>query len=161
MLPDIARSNWEQRKERLSTQRKQLIERLNEKTLLNRKAIEAKLNGKLSEEDFADTKAYISQTTEEIQKEIKSLDSERCTLEDLMADAEHDIVNLAKAWLNAGINERREIQNTLFPEGLRFSPELLLFEPGNKTLMASVSEMIDAIINGTDQEVFDGRGERI
>src|SRR6266550_867352 len=160
-LPDIARSNWEQRKERLATQRKQLIERLNEKTLLNRKAIEAKLNGKLSEEDFADTKAYISQATEEIQKEIKSLDSERCTLEDLMADAEHDIVNLAKAWLNAGINERREIQNTLFPEGLRFSPELLLFEPGNKTFMASVSAMIDAIINGTDQEVFDGRGDRI
>src|SRR6266496_2062767 len=34
-LPDIARSNWEQRKERLATQRKQLIERLNEKSLLN------------------------------------------------------------------------------------------------------------------------------
>src|SRR5207253_11195671 len=99
--------------------------------------------------------------TEEIQTQINSLDSERCTLEDLMADAEHDIVNLAKAWLNAGINERRELQNTLFPEGLRFSPELLLFEPGNKMLMASVSEMIDAIIREHPPKVKDGRGDRI
>ena len=96
-----------------------------------------------------------------IQEQLKALVSERFTLDDLMAEAKVSVVNLAKTWRNAGINERRELQNTLFPEGLRFSPQLLLFEPGNKTLMASVSEMISELIREHPPKVKDGRDGRI
>jgi site-specific DNA recombinase len=153
-LPDIAESNWEQRKERIAAERKQLTTRLNDETILNRKAIAAKLRGELLEEDFQAVKAHLAETMAGINDQLKALDNERSTLEQLIVDAEHDIVNLANAWLKAGINERRELQNTLFPQGLRFSPDFLLFEPGNHTLMKAVSELVTELIN-------DGRGERI
>ena len=78
-----------------------------------------------------------------------------------MADASDSVLNLAKTWLDADLARRQELQNTLFPEGLRFSNDLLLFEPGNKTLMASVSELLDTLAKGEDPEINNGRGERI
>ena len=48
---------------------------------------------------------------------------------------------------------RQELQNALFPEGLRFSNQVLLFEPGNRTLMASVSEMWAALATGEGLEL--------
>ena len=141
-LPTIAESNWKQRKERIAAERKQLTTRLNEGTVLNRKAIASKLRGELTEADFQAVKGHLEENMAGIDDQLKALDNERSTIEQLIVDAEHDIVNLARAWLKGGINERRELQNTLFPEGLRFSPDFLPFEPGNRTLMTAVSELV-------------------
>jgi site-specific DNA recombinase len=154
MLPDIAQSTWQQRTERITGDRKQLLTRLGEQETLNRKAIAAKLTGDLSPEDFTAIKQSITETKEAIETQLKSLDSERCTIEDLMAEARVSVMNLAKTWLKAGIAERQELQRTLFPDGLRFSADFLFFEPRNHTLMQSVSELVTVLVN-------DGRGERI
>lgn len=63
-------------------------------------------------------------------------------MEQLLADARRSAVNLAKTWLEADIERRHEIQAALFPDGLRFSPDLLFFEPRNHTLMQAVSELV-------------------
>ena len=63
-------------------------------------------------------------------------------------------MNLAKTWLDADLARRQELQNALFPEGLRFSNQVLLFEPGNRTLMASVSEMWAALATGEGLETW-------
>jgi hypothetical protein len=54
-------------------------------------------------------------------------------------------MNLAKTWLDADLARGQESQNALFLEGLGFSNQVLLFEPDNRTLMASVSEMWAAL----------------
>jgi hypothetical protein len=51
-LPNIARSQWEQRKERISEERRVLNTRLNDQKAVKQKAITAFLNGALSEEDL-------------------------------------------------------------------------------------------------------------
>lgn len=73
-----------------------------------------------------------------------------------MAAAAVSVMNLAKTWLGADLARRQELQNALFPEGLRFSNQVLLFEPGNRTLMASVSEMLAALAKGEGLENLDG-----
>jgi hypothetical protein len=47
----------------------------------------------------------------------------------LIADARRSVVNLAKTWLDADLARRQEIQTALFPDGLVFSPDFLVFEP--------------------------------
>ena len=64
------------------------------------------------------------------------------------------VLNLAKTRQRAGENERRELQNSLFPDGLLWSHENDFFEPGNLTVSMAVSELVDGLIK-------DGRVERI
>ena len=78
-----------------------------------------------------------------------------------MSDAAVSVMNLAKTWLDADLARRQKLQNALFPEGLRFSNPVLLFEPGNRTLMASVSEMWAALATGEGLENLDGGPSRI
>ena len=79
-----------------------------------------------------------------------------------MADAAVSVMNLAKTWLDADLARRQESQNALFLEGLGFSSQVLLFEPDNRTLMASVSEMWAALATGEGLENWlDGGPSRI
>ena len=105
---------------------------------MNRSAIEARIKGDLTAEDFEEMKAHIKGHTQDIEEQLESLSSERSTMEQIMSDAAVSVMNLAKTWLDADLARRQELQNALFPEGLRFSNQVLLFEPGNRTLMASV-----------------------
>jgi site-specific DNA recombinase len=153
-LPEIAAANWSQRKDRITSERRQLSTRLAEQTALNQKAIEAKLNGELSQEDFAVMKAAIAERTAAINEQLKSLESEQSTMDELLEASRIRLLNLPRTWQKAGVNERQEIQSSLFPEGLRYSPEVLFFEPGNHSLIADVRELVDELVKN-------GRGERI
>ena len=153
-LPDIAESNWKVRSKRIEDEQRTLQNRLNENNALNLRAIEARIKGDLSTDDFEKFKAANSKTNSDIEEQLKALQSECFTMAQLMVDARRSIVNLAKTWLEADLARRQEIQTALFPEGLVFSPDFLFFEPRNHTLMQSVSELVTVLIN-------DGRGERI
>jgi hypothetical protein len=160
-LPDIAASTWQQRKDRIEQEQRQLSARLNQEKSLNRSAIEARIKGDLTAEDFEDMKAHIKGRIQDIEEQLESLSSERFTMEQIMADAAISVMNLAKTWLDADLARRQELQNARFPEGLRFSNQVLLFEPGNRTLMASVSEMLAALAKGEWLENLDGGPSRI
>ena len=153
-LPDIAESNWKVRSKRIEDEQRILQNRLNENTAMNLRAIEACIRGNLSGDDLEKFKAANNKSISDIEVQLKAIHAECFTMAQLMADARRSIVNLAKAWLEADLARRQEIQTALFPDGLVFSPDFLFFEPRNHTLMQSVSELVTVLIN-------DGRGERI
>jgi site-specific DNA recombinase len=153
-LPDIAKSNWEQRSKRIEDEKRTLQTRLNENKSLNLRAIEARIKGELSADDLEKFKEANDKSTAEIEEQLNALKAEQFTMEQLVADARRDIVNLAKTWLKADLARRQEIQTALFPDGLVFSPDFLFFEPRNHTLMQAVSELVTVLLQ-------DGRGERI
>ena len=72
-LPQISAANWELRKKRVADDRRTLQARLNEQNDLNRRAIEAKLIGDLSSEDFAAFKAEVRGRIGEIEGQINVL----------------------------------------------------------------------------------------
>jgi hypothetical protein len=70
-----------------------------------------------------------------IEEQIKALDSERSSMEDLMEQTECRAINFPQSWKSADINGKHEIQYALFPEGLAYSHEKRYFEPSNQSLM--------------------------
>lgn len=153
-LPDIAESNWKVRSTRVEDEKRTLQRRLNENRTLNLRAIEARIKGELSGDDLEKFKEANNKLILDVEDQLKTLESECFTMEQLIADARRSIVNLAKTWLESDLTRRQEIQTALFPHGLVFSRDSLFFEPRNHTLMQSVSELVAVLIN-------DGRGERI
>lgn len=126
-LPNIARSQWEQRKERISEERRVLNTRLNDQKALKQKAITAFLNGALSEEDLQAVTGNVLEQMNLIREQLKSLTAQEKTLGALMEDAKQQVVNLARTWHKARLNQRKELQLSVFPDGLRFPLEKLFF----------------------------------
>jgi hypothetical protein len=120
--------------------------RVSKNKSLNLRAIEARIKGELSAEDLEKFKAANDKSIAEIEVQLNSLKSDCFTIEQLMADASQSIMNLAKAWQDADLARRQEIQTFVFPDGLLFSPDRLFFEPGNHTLMQAVSKLIEELV---------------
>jgi len=84
-LPDIARREWSTRKIQIAKDSEVLNRRMNEQNALNERAIKAKLNGELAENDFQTIKRSITEETFKIETAIQSLDAETSTMEALVA----------------------------------------------------------------------------
>lgn len=84
-LPDIAKSNWEQRSQRIENEKRTLQNRLNENQSLNLKAIEARIKGELSVADLEKFKAANDKSISEIEEQLNSLKSEQFTMETRVA----------------------------------------------------------------------------
>jgi hypothetical protein len=54
------------------------------------------------------------------------------------------------------VQQRQELAFSLYPDGLRYSPETKYFEPHNILLMNSMHEMIDGLLAGRIVGVPDG-----
>src|SRR5580704_4296025 len=133
-LPEIARTHWKQRLERITTERRTLSTRLTEVKTLNRKILLQKVNGELSGEDFEVLKENVTQQTTELQTQLNALDTEVTTVEGLMEETKRSIVDLVSAWRTGGVQQRQELAFSLYPDGLRYSPETKYFEPHNTLL---------------------------
>ena len=66
-----------------------------------------------------------------------------------MEDAKQQAMNLARIWQKAGLNQRKELQLSVFPDGLRFPLEKLFFEPGNPSLISEVKSFVDKLVSGS------------
>ena len=133
-LPVIAAKQWETRKARIAKDAERLSKRLADQATLNRKAIQAKIDGVISPEDFKTIKDAISAEEDTVREQIKALDAERSGIEDLMAQAKVQMLNFVASWENANIGQKQEIVKSLFPDGLPYSDERKFFEPGNSVL---------------------------
>jgi len=153
-LPEIAGSQWEQRQQRLTADKRTLSDRLNEQRTLNHNLIEAKVTGKVNDDEYSTMKKVIAERIAEIEAQHKALENEHSTIRDLMQSAKVQVLNLAGTWQKAEENEKRELQNSLFPEGLLWSHQNDFFEPGNITLSQAVSELVTCLLEN-------GRGQRI
>jgi site-specific DNA recombinase len=148
-LPSIAEKVWAKRKERAKQDSRALTIRLQEQKHLNSQAIKAKLKGELAEEDFADLKQNINEEITRIQAAITALESERSTMKELIAQTQHELIDLPSAWNKAGLNERRELCAMLFSEGLVWSHEWGFLNSKNTSI---VQDLCDAWFNFEDDD---------
>jgi hypothetical protein len=85
LLPTIAKEMWAKRQERAKQDARALTIKLQEQKHLNSEAIKAKLKGELLAEDFDALKENIKQEIARIEDAITALESERSTMEELIA----------------------------------------------------------------------------
>jgi|GEM_PF-2555987 len=114
-IPELAARSWESRKSRMAADAKVLSNRLAEQTTLNQQAIVAKLKGTLEEADFQAMKKSIGEETARIENDIKALDSERSSMEDLMHQTQTQVIDFAESWRCASAIGKQEIQFALYP----------------------------------------------
>ena len=165
VIPKVAKAKWQQRQEAISEQNRVLSARLEDQNALNRKLIEAKLRGELSQADFDLMKTQINQAVEGIEEAQKGLISEAETIHTLTADTERQLIDLDGAWKVAGLSERQELQSALFPDGLVYSEEERFLCTANESLQRALLQTLleEAAIHGTDfsAAIWNGRGEWI
>ena len=147
-LPRIAKTHWKSRLERITSERKRISALLGDVKTLNQKILLQKVNGELSAEDFAMLKETVTKQREEAETQLAALDAEASTMDTLLQETQHSIVDIVGAWQKGGVQQRHELAWSLFPEGLRFSRETKFFEPGNILLMNVMREMMDKIAAG-------------
>jgi hypothetical protein len=107
-LPKRIATKWKGRKERIASEARQLTSHLAEQTALNRRAVIAKLNGELSEDDFIEVKNAISEEKLRLESAKKALDSERGTMDEMLKQAERQAVDLVGAWEKGNAYQRQE-----------------------------------------------------
>jgi site-specific DNA recombinase len=146
-LPERAATHWQARKERIAADARALNKSLSSERTLNQKAIVANLNGKLADDDFAVVKKSIKENISRIESGIKDLDSERCTMEDLLKQTEADAIDIAGAWKKGNVNQRQELGLAFFPDGLLFSHEKQFFEPGNLVIQQMLMRFLEDLSN--------------
>jgi site-specific DNA recombinase len=142
-LLDIARREWAVRKDQIATDAKTLTKRMADQKTLNQKAVIAKLNGEMSEEDFQTVKQSVTEEMDRIQAQINLLDSGKSSMEDLIQQTNTQVLDFVEAWRKAGIKQKQELQWALFPEGLTCSHKKRFFEPVNVSLMQAFRELFD------------------
>lgn len=147
MIPSIAARSWSDRRERIASDSRTLIRRLDDQTLLTQRAIKAKLMGELSEADFQLMKQSIAEETTRIQEQIAALDTEQSSFQALMAQTQQEIIDFGASWAAAGADRKREIQNALFPEGLIWDSKLFFFEPRNQSLVQLLTDILQSVGN--------------
>jgi len=102
---------------------------------LNSEAIKAKLKGELAEEDFAALKQNIIEEIALIEGQLSALESERSTMDELIAQTQRELIDLPAAWNKSGLNERRELCSMLFPQGLVWSHSMGFLNSQNTSIM--------------------------
>jgi hypothetical protein len=124
-----------ERQERAKQDSRALTIRLQEQKHLNSDAIKAKLKGELLQEDVDALKQSITEEIALIEKQLSALESERSTMDELIAQTQRELIDPPAAWGKAGLSERRELFTMLFPAGLVYSHEWGFLNSQNETIM--------------------------
>ena len=144
-IPELAARSWEDRKSRIAADAKVLSNRLTAQNTLNQRAIVAKLDGSLSEDDFQVMKKSVSEEIARIESDIKALDSERSSMEDLISQTQNRVIDFGESWRKANAHGKHEIQFALYPEGLTYSHERSFFEPSNISLLVALQKALASL----------------
>jgi site-specific DNA recombinase len=155
-LPNIARNHWKTREDRVRQDSRALNIRLQEQNRLNCLATKAKLKGELSSAEADEFRKNGAQEIEIIQRELSALESERSTMEELLAQTERELVDLVGAWSKADSKGRRELCLALFPEGLAWCHESGFLNRQNVGLMQDLRDFFDEMVSGVTVGVPDG-----
>ena len=142
-LPGRIAAQWKERKERIANDSTRLTRRLSDQKALNQKALMAKLNEEITKEDYEEFKRTNTEAVASIEAEIKSLQSERETMESMLEKAEAQAVDLVGAWEKGNVNQRQELAKSFFPDGLFYSHELKFFEPANTVITEMVMRFLE------------------
>jgi site-specific DNA recombinase len=156
LLPSIAKEVWATRQEQAKQTSRALTIRLQEQRHLNSEAIKAKLKGELAEEDFSALKKNIAEEIALIEGQLSALESERSTMEELIAQTQRELIDLPAAWAKAGLSERRELCSMLFPDGLVWSHSMGFLNSQNTSIMQDLSDSLNDVDDDVKFGVPDG-----
>ena len=145
-LPELVEAAWQQRKGRAEEERRQLTSRLAEQNALNKKAIEARAKGHISDENFATMKKAIADEIEHIEHGLKRLDEERDGVRELAQIKEFQLKNLWETWKNGDLNYRVNLQFALAPEGLHWDSNNGFLNKDNPQLFQAHKELLRDLV---------------
>jgi site-specific DNA recombinase len=120
-LPSIAARTWAARKKAIADTARQLNRRRTEQETLNTRLITAKLKGEITQNDFELMKFTIEAEMKKIADEIKALDSESSTFEELSKKKDMNVINFGHAWRDGTLTQKLELQKLFYPDGLAYS----------------------------------------
>jgi hypothetical protein len=109
------------RKGQAEQEKRQLTTRLGEQQALNKQAVEARVKGLITDQDFATLKKAITDEFEQIEHGLKRLEEERNSVRELAKIKEFELKDLAESWQKGDLQYRVDLQFALAPEGLRRS----------------------------------------
>ena len=155
-LPQIAKTYWAHRLERIKSERMTLSRRISQNKILNQKIVMQKVKGELSAEDFEAAKATVAQEISEAEAQLNAVDAETHTMSQLLEETQHSIIDLVRSWREGNTQHRQELCFSLFPEGLRYSREMRFLNHSNTWLMNSMQEMLDRISDEKNIGAGDG-----
>ena len=92
-------------------------------------------------------KFSIEAETQKIDGEIKTLDSEKSKMEELIKQREEEPVNFGNAWRDAPFHQKIEMQKVFYPDGLAYSTKRYFFEPQNKYLMQQLANLFSELFD--------------
>jgi site-specific DNA recombinase len=145
-LPELVEAAWKQRKASAEEERRQLTSRLAEQNALDKKSIEARVKGQISDQDFATMKKAITDEIEHIEHSLKRLNEERDGVQEIAKIKEYELRNLAESWKNGDLNYRVELQFALAPDGLRWLPDNGFLNKGNQQLFQAFQELLADLV---------------
>jgi hypothetical protein len=119
---------------------------LGEQVALNKRTIEARVKGLISDADFAAMKKAIADEIEQIEHAVKRLDDERAGVQELAKIKEYQLKNLWEMWKNGDLNYRVELQFAFAPEGLHWSDEKGFLNTANPHLFQAYTELMRDLV---------------
>lgn len=138
-LPELIASKWgTSRRARMSADQARLNVRLNEQQTLRHKLLGAKLTGDVTRDDFEHLRNGIAKETTAIESALSEIEEERKLLASMEEAQGRALLRPADKWRTSDLGDRQELQNLLFPDGIKWHPEWGFFEHSNAELWADV-----------------------
>lgn len=141
---------------------RQIKKELSEHREKHARAVQARINGEISQEDFEIWKSSAARDVERLETILNDLQGAQDVVQTASQAKALSDASFSKLWTEAAsLEERQAFQTGLFPRGIFWSKENSFFEPENRPLMSLLSEMIDAMDGSTAVPELSGRGEWI
>jgi site-specific DNA recombinase len=142
-FPKVAAKVWAQKQGDIEKAAKKLAARLEEQKKLKAELLKAKLRGEVSQADYTEANAEYAAELAATEAELKSLSSNRTTMDAFVRFAELQLMDIAGAWQIAAPEQRQRVQNLLFQDGLHYSPQSGILNRSNSCLFTLLEQMTD------------------
>ena len=140
-FPQIAAKVWAKREGDAELQTKRLTEKLDDLRKLKSHLVRDKVRGEVSSADYEEENANLKQEIQIIEQQLEAAASSRASLESFVRFAELMLADVATAWEKAQPEQRQRVQNLLFPEGIRYSPEQGFLNRSKSSLFNMLEQM--------------------
>ncbi|HZS95875.1 MAG TPA: hypothetical protein VFA40_03780 [Terriglobales bacterium] len=138
----IAEQVWDRRQGDADAAAKKFRNRLDEQRRLKSALLRAKLNGEISQADYALANTEFDYEIAVIEARLQNAQANHVTRAAFLRFANAMLLDVAGAWQRAGAEQKVRVQNLLFQNGLHYSQEYRKFEHLNPCLFNTMEEVI-------------------
>ena len=142
-FPKIAARVWTEKQGDTQKQITRLTARLDEQKKLRKELRNKFLSGSFSDSEYNEAKVEYDAEIAVIEDELRTLDSQRNTMDVFVRFAELLLMDVARAWQIAKPEQRQRVQNLLFHDGLQYSPETGILNRSKSSLFTMLEKVSD------------------